>query len=173
MWFTQGQGDCSSHWQLRFSGRSLWGEKVAQASSLRQFERNVAITLTHFTVLGFHDESTTTALAALDDSRLFERRQQCIPIYTGRIMLVGAAPPSSARYTSERCTGCEEIIVAFEECHAKGFLWRSMGMCNDAKRALSQCLRQERQRNQTQNRTTDQEKKEKIKALWKEIDENS
>ncbi len=48
-----------------------------------------------------------------------------------------------------------------------------MGMCNGAKQAVSQCLRQERLKTQAANRESHQEKKAKIKARWKEIDENS
>ncbi len=70
-------------------------------------------------------------------------------------------------------TGCEEVIAAFEECHARGFLWKSMGMCNEAKRALSQCLKVERMKRVAENRTGAQEKQAKVRALWKEIDENS
>ncbi|KAH8890881.1 UPF0287-domain-containing protein [Thozetella sp. PMI_491] len=69
--------------------------------------------------------------------------------------------------------GCEAIMNAFEECHAKGFLWKSMGMCNGMKEELSRCLRAERVKHQSENRTTAQEKRDKIRQAWKEIDENS
>jgi len=62
---------------------------------------------------------------------------------------------------------------AFEECHANGFLWKSMGMCNDAKRALSQCLRAERMKRLAQNQSETKAKQTHIRALWKEVDENS
>ncbi len=64
-------------------------------------------------------------------------------------------------------------MIAFEECHAKGFLWKSMGMCNKAKQELGQCLREERLKHQRSNQTAAQEKKQRIKQMWKEIDENS
>jgi len=64
-------------------------------------------------------------------------------------------------------------MAAFEECHAKGFLWKSMGMCNDAKRALSKCLRAERVKRVSANRDNSQDKNAKIRAAWKDIDENS
>jgi len=62
---------------------------------------------------------------------------------------------------------------ALEECHAKGFLWKSMGMCNDAKQALSLCLRAERAKRVSTNRDNTQDKNAKIRAAWKDIDENS
>lgn len=64
-------------------------------------------------------------------------------------------------------------MVALEECHAKGFMWKAMGMCNDAKDALSKCLRAERVKMQDANRSGRSEKKERVKSMWKEIDENT
>ena len=69
--------------------------------------------------------------------------------------------------------GCIEVMIAFEECHSKGFIWKSMGMCNEAKRALSQCLREERVKRVNSNRGNTEDKNAKIRAAWKEIDENS
>ncbi len=48
-----------------------------------------------------------------------------------------------------------------------------MGMCNTLKDDLSKCLRAERVRSQKANRTAAQEKKDKIRQAWREIDENS
>lgn len=62
---------------------------------------------------------------------------------------------------------------ALEECHDRGFLWKSIGMCNGAKEALSACLRAERRKRQDNNRDKAEDKKAKIRAAWKEIDENS
>ncbi|KAL2199248.1 hypothetical protein P885DRAFT_30498 [Corynascus similis CBS 632.67] len=70
-------------------------------------------------------------------------------------------------------TGCEQVMAALEECHAKGFVWKAAGMCNDAKQQLAECLRAERSRNQDLNRTSVQDKRSKIRQKWKEIDENS
>ncbi|KAK7745321.1 hypothetical protein SLS53_002817 [Cytospora paraplurivora] len=68
---------------------------------------------------------------------------------------------------------CEDLMSALEECHDKGFLWKSMGMCNGAKEALGKCLRGERRKRQDFNRNKSQDKKEAVKLAWKEIDENS
>ena len=38
---------------------------------------------------------------------------------------------------------CHEYIQALEECHARGMWARWTGVCNDQKRALNLCLRQE------------------------------
>jgi COX assembly protein 2 len=64
-------------------------------------------------------------------------------------------------------------MVALEECHARGFLWKSMGMCSNAKTELGKCLKAERSKHQTANRDAVADKKERIRQLWKEIDENS
>ena len=39
---------------------------------------------------------------------------------------------------------CEEVMDILDECHARGFLWKSLGMCNDAKTAVNKCLRAQR-----------------------------
>jgi COX assembly mitochondrial protein 2 len=64
-------------------------------------------------------------------------------------------------------------MTALEECHAKGFLWKSMGMCNTAKHNVNMCLRAERMKKTAENRQVARTKRDKIKAAWAEIDENS
>ncbi|KAI1408836.1 UPF0287-domain-containing protein [Hypoxylon sp. FL1857] len=68
---------------------------------------------------------------------------------------------------------CEEVMTALEECHARGFLWKSMGMCNDAKDKVTLCLRAERLKRSAKNREAAKAKREKIKQAWAEIDQNS
>ncbi|KAK1752414.1 cytochrome c oxidase biogenesis protein Cmc1-like protein [Echria macrotheca] len=68
---------------------------------------------------------------------------------------------------------CEEVMNALEECHARGFMWKAMGMCNDAKQNLVQCLKAERWKSQSINRNGVAEKKDRVRQKWKEIDENS
>lgn len=43
----------------------------------------------------------------------------------------------------ERQLVCAEFIAALERCHAKGLIYKWTGGCNDEKRALGMCLRQE------------------------------
>lgn len=64
-------------------------------------------------------------------------------------------------------------MIALEECHAKGFVWKAAGMCNDAKEQLVKCLKAERAKSQDLNRSGVQDKKTRIRQKWKEIDENS
>lgn len=70
-------------------------------------------------------------------------------------------------------TGCTEVMNALEECHANGFIWKSLGMCNDAKIALNQCLKGERSKRVSANQSATQQKNREIRAKWKEIEENS
>jgi COX assembly protein 2 len=64
-------------------------------------------------------------------------------------------------------------MLALEECHARGFVWKAAGMCNDAKKQLVDCLRAERAKNQDENRNGVQDKQSRIRQKWKEIEENS
>ncbi|KAI1323232.1 cytochrome c oxidase biogenesis protein Cmc1-like protein [Xylariaceae sp. FL0255] len=69
--------------------------------------------------------------------------------------------------------GCEEVMTALEECHARGFLWKSMGMCTETKNKVTLCLRAERLKRTAANREMARAKREKVKAAWSEIDDNS
>jgi COX assembly protein 2 len=60
-----------------------------------------------------------------------------------------------------------------DECHARGFLWKSMGMCNGAKTAVNKCLRAQRLERTKANREAAKAKNQEIKAKWAEIDANS
>lgn len=62
---------------------------------------------------------------------------------------------------------------ALEECHAKGFLHRSLGGCTDAKTAVNKCLRAERLERQRLNREEAKIRNAKKAAILKEIEENS
>lgn len=64
-------------------------------------------------------------------------------------------------------------MTALDECHARGFLWKSMGMCSDLKTQVNKCLRAERLERTKENRERAKEKREKIQKVWAEIDANS
>ncbi|WPH01573.1 cmc1-like protein [Acrodontium crateriforme] len=70
-------------------------------------------------------------------------------------------------------TGCTEIMNALEECHAKGFLWKCMGMCSGVKHEVNMCLRAERLARTAKNREDAKAKRDHMKAVWAEIDANS
>ncbi|KAI9806940.1 MAG: hypothetical protein M1833_002598 [Piccolia ochrophora] len=69
--------------------------------------------------------------------------------------------------------GCTELMLALDECHARGFLHKALGGCNSQKSAVNRCLRAERIERQRENREKAREGRERIKGVWKEIDENS
>lgn len=64
-------------------------------------------------------------------------------------------------------------MTALEECHARGFLWKSMGMCSDIKTEVNKCLRAERLERTAKNREIAREKRKKAEAIWADIEANS
>jgi len=64
-------------------------------------------------------------------------------------------------------------MTALDECHARGFLWKSMGMCSALKVEVNKCLRGERLERTARNREQAKAKREKIQNVWAEIDANS
>jgi COX assembly mitochondrial protein 2 len=65
------------------------------------------------------------------------------------------------------------VMQILDECHARGFLHKLFGGCNDAKRDVNACLRVERLERTAQNRAKAKIATEKRLELWREIDENS
>jgi COX assembly protein 2 len=68
---------------------------------------------------------------------------------------------------------CEEVMNILDECHARGFLWKAMGMCNDAKTQVNKCLRAQRLERTRLNREAAKIKRQEVKEKWAEIDANS
>ncbi|KAI9695626.1 MAG: hypothetical protein M1820_008473 [Bogoriella megaspora] len=68
---------------------------------------------------------------------------------------------------------CEEVMAALEECHAQGFLWKSLGMCSEAKTRVNLCLRAQRLDRTAQNREEARLRRERIAKAWEELDEDS
>jgi hypothetical protein len=82
---------------------------------------------------------------------------------------------------------CGPIIQLFEECHDEHPIAKFMGRCNDLKRELTLCLRAEvppllsssvltgvqRKMRQKINAAKAADKRKRIEAKWKEIDEQS
>lgn len=64
-------------------------------------------------------------------------------------------------------------MALLDECHARGFMYKLFGGCNEAKREVNACLRAERLERQAKNREAAKKERARIKAVWKEIDENS
>lgn len=62
---------------------------------------------------------------------------------------------------------------ALDECHARGFLWKCMGMCNEAKTKVNMCLRAERLERTAKHREHAKKERARIKALFDDVDRNS
>ncbi|KAH7328793.1 cytochrome c oxidase biogenesis protein Cmc1-like protein [Stachybotrys elegans] len=70
---------------------------------------------------------------------------------------------------TKNALACEDVVTALEECHAKGFLHKTTGACNDAKEKVNQCLRAEREKIQAENRAAARAKRDRIKAEQKAL----
>jgi len=70
---------------------------------------------------------------------------------------------------TKNALACEDVIAALEECHAKGFMHKASGGCNDMKDQVDKCLRVERYKMQAENREAARAKRDKIKAQQKEL----
>lgn len=64
-------------------------------------------------------------------------------------------------------------MTALEECHARGFMWKAIGMCSDTKRQVNKCLRAERLERTAINREEAKQKREHVKKVWADIEANS
>lgn len=62
---------------------------------------------------------------------------------------------------------------ALEDCHSRGFLYKAIGMCNEAKRQVNLCLRAERLERTAQHREHAKKERAKLKALFDDVDRNS
>ncbi|KAJ5916166.1 hypothetical protein N7504_000181 [Penicillium tannophilum] len=61
---------------------------------------------------------------------------------------------------------CEEIMTALDECHARGFMWKVFGNCNDVKREVNRCLAAERYDRAKNNRDIARSNRRKIEDIW-------
>lgn len=64
-------------------------------------------------------------------------------------------------------------MQALEECHARGFMYKLVGNCNEAKRDVNMCLRAARLERTATNREKAKMDRQKLEEKWKEIDLNS
>ncbi|KAG7108833.1 COX assembly mitochondrial protein 1 like [Verticillium longisporum] len=68
---------------------------------------------------------------------------------------------------------CEDVMNALDECHARGFLYKSLGNCNTAKQHVSDCLKVARMKRLDANRAAGKakrdEKARKIAEINKEL----
>jgi len=60
---------------------------------------------------------------------------------------------------------------ALDECHARGFLYKAIGGCNDIKRQVNRCLSGERSKKSVKNRETGLQRRYRIEAVWDKMDQ--
>ncbi|KAK2765449.1 hypothetical protein FQN54_008302 [Arachnomyces sp. PD_36] len=71
-------------------------------------------------------------------------------------------------HTANNVDKCEEIMTLLDECHARGFLYKAIGGCNDIKRQVNTCLGAARSERSRKNREEAKGNREKIEKLWVE-----
>jgi len=69
--------------------------------------------------------------------------------------------------------GCEDVMRALEECHARGFIHKMLGGCTNAKEDVNMCLRAARLERTAANRERAKDRNARVQARWNEIDANS
>ncbi|KAK5799888.1 hypothetical protein VI817_002100 [Penicillium citrinum] len=57
-------------------------------------------------------------------------------------------------------------MTALDECHARGFLYKAVGNCNDIKRDVNKCLSAERADRAKRNRDEARSKRARIEEIW-------
>ena len=62
-------------------------------------------------------------------------------------------------------------MTALDECHARGFLYKAFGGCNELKREVNKCLSIERTKKSAKNRETGLERRKRIEKVWAQMDE--
>lgn len=55
---------------------------------------------------------------------------------------------------------------ALDECHARGFLYKALGNCNDIKRDVNKCLAEQRYMRAKENRDHAKERRKRVEKLW-------
>lgn len=60
---------------------------------------------------------------------------------------------------------------ALDECHARGFLYKAVGGCNDIKREVNRCLSGERTKKSIKNRETGLQRRQRIESVWSKMDD--
>ena len=57
-------------------------------------------------------------------------------------------------------------MMALEECHARGFLWKATGMCDQQKRDLNKCFMEERKARTKARLAVAKENRKKLEETW-------
>ncbi|CAG8433995.1 495_t:CDS:2 [Scutellospora calospora] len=66
---------------------------------------------------------------------------------------------------------CVDVILRLEECHRSSIFKKFFGGCNSIKRELNECLTAEYQVKRLKNAEEAKERRKRVEAMWKDIDE--
>ncbi|CAO3647595.1 unnamed protein product [Cunninghamella blakesleeana] len=67
--------------------------------------------------------------------------------------------------------GCEGVIEALDQCHSANSFNKFLGFCNEAKRQVDLCLKEEFLAQRAGNKQKTKEKRKKMEQIWKDMDE--
>ncbi|RKP25049.1 hypothetical protein SYNPS1DRAFT_16217 [Syncephalis pseudoplumigaleata] len=67
---------------------------------------------------------------------------------------------------------CAELIRQLEECHARGLWSKLTNECGGLKDALNACLAAEFNENRKTNTDEARKRRQRVRELWKELDED-
>ncbi|KAI7868644.1 hypothetical protein BDF14DRAFT_1880897 [Spinellus fusiger] len=67
--------------------------------------------------------------------------------------------------------GCDDAIQALDNCHHANSFNRFLGFCNEAKQLVDNCLKKEFLAQRAANKARTDEKRARMKSIWKEMDE--
>lgn len=121
--------------------------------------------------------AATTPIPSLNVKTIRKRSQTCIPISTPKITEVNRSLRPSPAFAladpTDPLAACEEVMALLDECHARGFMIKALGVCNSAKTNVNRCLRAQRLERTAKNREAAKIKRAETKALFAKIDAES
>lgn len=59
-------------------------------------------------------------------------------------------------------------MTMLDECHARGFLYKVVGGCNEVKQEVNRCLGKERHEHARKNREKAKENRARVEQVWRE-----
>ncbi|KAI8390782.1 Cytochrome c oxidase biogenesis protein Cmc1 like [Nakaseomyces glabratus] len=68
-------------------------------------------------------------------------------------------------------TACLDYIEALDKCHQKEYYKRMLGLCNNEKDALTQCLKQASAETKKKAIQENKLKRDKLESKWRKIEE--
>lgn len=73
----------------------------------------------------------------------YEKNELRVAAHATNKNIIPCFPTMHPPLTEHQHPGCFDVILALEQCHEAGFLNKFTGACNDKKKAVDQCLKEE------------------------------